>query len=137
MFEWIDSNAWILYTIVAVMAFKIGYWVHEKYFLWIMFHYPERLHHALKMMDKVRKLDESVLADTSQTAEELIAELENAQELVIERQADLLYAYDKATRAFISQGASLEQVFEHARQRFPNIKFFGEIAKDNPTKELV
>jgi hypothetical protein len=137
MFEWIDSNTWVLYTIVAIMAFKIGYRVHEKYFMWIMFHYPERLHHALKMMEKVKKLDDSVLARTDQTAEELIAELANEQELVIERQADLLYAYDKATRAFIAQGATLEQVFEHAGKRFPNIKFFGEIASDNPTKELV
>jgi len=134
MFEWIDSNTWVLYTIVAMMAFRVGYWVHEKYFMWIMFHNPERIQHALKMMDKVKKLDDSVLARTDQTAEELIAELANEQELVIERQADLLYAYDKATRAFIAQGASLEQVFEQASKRFPNIKFFGEIVKDNHAK---
>lgn len=137
MFEWIDSNTWVLYAIVAVMAFRIGYWAHEKYFLWIMFTHPERLEHALKMMEKVKNLDEAVLANTDQTAEELIADLENGQELVIERQADLLYAYDKVTRAFIAQGTSLEQVFEHAAKRFPHKKFFGEITRDNQAKEVV
>jgi hypothetical protein len=137
MFEWIDSNTWVLYIVVAVLAFRIGYWAHEKYFLWIMFAHPERLIHALEMMEKVRHLDETVLARTDQTAEELIAELENGQELVIERQADLLYAYDKVTRAFIAQGASLEQVFEQASKRFPHKKFFGEIAQDKAAKELV
>jgi hypothetical protein len=137
MFEWIDSNTWVLYVAVAVIAFRIGYWVHAKYFLWIMFHNPERLQHALKMMERVKNLDDTVLARTDQTAEELIAELESGQELIIERQADLLYAYDKATLAFIAQGASLEQVFEQARQRFPHKKFFGEIAKENTTKQVV
>jgi hypothetical protein len=128
---------WILYIIIAVMAFKAGYWVHEKYFLWIMFHHPERLESALKMMDKVRDLDEHELANTDKSADEILADLSNAQELVIERQADLLYAYDKVTRAFIAQGASLEQVFEQASKRFPHKKFFGEIAQDKAAKELV
>ena len=137
MFEWFDNNTWVLYTIIAVIAFKAGYWVHEKYFLWIMFHYPERLTHALKMMDKVRTLSDVDLDNTDKSAEEILADLADGQELVIERQADLFYAYDKATLAFIAQGASLEQVFEQASKRFPNIKFFGEIAKENTTKPLV
>jgi len=137
MWEWIDSNTWMLYVAVAVMAFRIGYWVHAKYFLWIMFHNPERLRHALDMMERVRNLDDAVLARTDQTAQELIAELEQGQELIIEQQADRLYAYDKATQAFIAQGTSVEQVFEQARQRFPHKKFFGKIAKENSAKSVV
>jgi len=137
MFEWIDSNTWVLYVAVAVIAFRIGYWVHAKYFLWIMFHNPERLAHALEMMERVKNLDDSVLARTDQTAEELIAELELGEELVIEQQADRLYAYDKATQVFIAQGASVEKVFEQARQRFPHKKFFGKIAQENSAKQVV
>jgi pyruvate/2-oxoacid:ferredoxin oxidoreductase alpha subunit len=88
-------------------------------------------------MAKVKAMPDEELADTSRSAIEVLAELDSAQELVIEREQDRLYAYDKATRAFVAQGSTIEQVFEQARSRFPNIKFFGTISQDNSTKELV
>ena len=85
--------------------------------------------HFINILQQIKKINE-------QEASEKTVD-QNGTELAIERHGDMMYAFVKDTNQFIAQGANLQAVLDEAKKRYPNRKFFGNISKDNPAKELV
>jgi hypothetical protein len=113
-----------MWTILAIifalyLAFRLGWYLHERYVIWVMTVDPKRITDALKIIDQAK---ESVTNP--------------AIELDIERVNNQLYAYVKTTGQYISRGVNLEAVLAEAHDRFPSKKFFGKIETDNPAKDL-
>jgi hypothetical protein len=123
---------YILIAGAIYLAFKAGVIWHRHYFAFLIAQHPEHLDRLLKLA-KEGKLEAIQL---SQVSEEVETQEDTGTELAIERVGDVLYAYAKETGQFIAQGASLTILLAEAEKRFPNRKFFGNITKDNPAKEL-
>lgn len=119
----------LILIIVAVVAFVLGWNLRGVIIMARLASNPEA------MMEVLRKIKE---INDAQSQEELdaVVNRNEATELAIERVNNYLYAYTKDTNQFIAQGPDLKALLEEAHKRFPNKVFFGEIAKDNPAKEL-
>lgn len=128
---------YILVAGAIYLAFKAGYWFHRYYFAWIISEHPELLEKLLEVV-KTGKMDPTEFTNVIKSKHDIKTESkEEGTELVVERHGGMLYAFAKDTDQFIAQGSSLHILLEEAAKRFPGRKFFGEIAKENPAKELV
>lgn len=117
----------LIYIVVAVVAFWLGWHARGIIFLANISENPERV---IDMLNKIKKLNEE---------EELgIVKTDSAEgtELFIERVGNMLYAYIKDTNQFVAQAPDLSSLLNEAHKRFPTQKFFGTISKDNSAKEL-
>jgi len=84
--------------------------------------------HFINILKQIKELNEK---ERKEVVDEKVG-----TELAIERHGNTLYAFAKDNDQFIAQGPSLDALLEDAKKRFPNRKFFGVIAKDDPAKEL-
>lgn len=112
------------YIIVAVVAMWLGWHARGVVFMAIISEEPERMIDILKQIKNINEKEQRGEVVTEGT------------ELFIERVNNHLYAYVKDTNQFVAQGPDLKSLLDEAHKRFPTRKFFGEIAKDNPAKEL-
>ena len=48
---------------------------------------------------------------------------ENTCEIVFEKHENLIYAYKAADRSFVTQGATMDDIREDLRTRFPEVSF--------------
>lgn len=85
--------------------------------------------HFINILQQIKKINEQETKEETSDS--------SGTELAIERHGDMLYAFIKDTDQFVAQGPSLAEVLNEAEKRYPNRKFFGNISKDNPAKELV
>lgn len=114
------------YVIAGIVGYAVGYWFRGIMVLYHLSRDPDRIITLLKEIKKVNEREEAEGQDNTQ-----------GTELFIERVNNHLYAYVKDTNQFIAQGPDLKSLLDEAHKRFPNKQFFGNIAADNPAKELV
>lgn len=114
----------LVYIIVAIVAMWVGWHVRGIVFMAIISEEPERMIDILKQIKNINEKEHRGEPLTEGT------------ELEIERVGNMLYAYVKDTNQFVAQAPDLKSLLDEAHKRFPTRKFFGEIAKDNPAKEL-
>jgi hypothetical protein len=117
----------INYTIVAVIAFWIGWRVRTAIILAKMSLQPEKM---IKLLEQVKAINDKEL-DSDSGIEQI-----SSDELRIERVGEQLYAYTKNNNEFIAQGNDLESVLNSAHRRFPDRTFFGTIESTNSAKEI-
>jgi hypothetical protein len=117
----------INYTIVAVIAFWIGWRVRTAIILAKMSLQPEKM---IKLLEQVKAINDKEL-DSDSGIEQI-----SSDELRIERVGEQLYAYTKHNNEFIAQGNDLESVLNSAHRRFPDRTFFGTIESTNSAKEI-
>lgn len=116
----------LTYIILAVGGIWLGWHLRAIVFMAAISDNPKKFIDMLQKVADINAKEESLLdADNKGTTE-----------LDIERVGGTLYAYSKDTNQFVAQGPDLRTLLESAHKRFPNKEFFGEIAKDNPAKEL-
>lgn len=120
----------LIYTVVAGVAGIIGWHLRGIVIMYNLSQNPDKM---ISILEKVRDLNN---ANSLEEAEEIAANNESTV-LVIERVGTTLYAYAKDTNQFIAQGNNLKSLLADAQKRFPTQTFIGNIAKDNPAKELV
>ena len=118
---------WIVYFIVGLVAFWAGWHARAISILTNMARNPE---HMINILNQIKKINEEELAEA------VPADSQAGTELKIERVGNQLFAYDKDSGEFIAQGPDLATLLDAANERYPNDKFFGTIAKDNPAKDL-
>ena len=137
MIEWLADNQWVVYIAVFYLAFKMGWAFHETWILYVIQEHPERIEKAAELSRKIKQLNE---LETDQLLEQIKSgktdHSSSAVEMTIERVGTMLYAYAKDSGQFLAQGPDLAAVLKNVELRYPGKKFFGEIAKDNPAKEL-
>jgi hypothetical protein len=145
--DWLIENNWIIFTVVILVAVRVGWKLHEAWMLWIIAEHPERMKMVLAVSNAARSMTDEERGELIQkvrsiresgSLEDLTEDLtKGGREMNLERVGDTLYAYAKDTGQFLAQGANLAAISEVLEKRFPNEKFFGTIAADNPAKELV
>ena len=128
---------YIVYIALIVLAFWFGWHVRGIVITINISQNPEK---AIKMLEQIKKIN---AAETVEELDQLALALaknsttdDTTQEMEIERVGPTLYAYSKESGQFLAQGANLADVLDAVHKRFPNKKFFGTIANDNPAKEL-
>lgn len=122
---------YLIYTIVAAVAFWLGWHVRGIVVTINISQNPEK---AIKMLEQIKKIN---AAKSVEELKELANGESNKVKLNIERVGDQLFAYNSDTGHFIAQGADLTAVLDSAHKRFPSQFFFGTIDKDSSAKELV
>lgn len=120
---------YLIYIIVAVVAFWAGWHIRAAVILAHMSVNPEKMIGILKQIQQINQKEAQGLLEP-QLAQR------TGTELRIELHGGVLYAYTMDQNEFIAQGPDLQTLLATAQQRFPNREFFGEIAKDNPAKEF-
>lgn len=125
---------YIVYTIVGAVAFWLGWHVRGIVVTINIAQNPDK---AIKMLEEIKKINAAETVEELREIAKGAKEESNEVRLNIERDGDMLYAYDSDTGHFISQGTDLTTVLDLAHKRFPSRFFFGTINKDNPAKELV
>jgi hypothetical protein len=121
MFDWLFENQWIIYMVVAYIAFKLGWKAHEAYVLYIIHEHPERMELATKVSKAIKDMpDDQALS--------LVRRVRTYQtdivKLNIESADGVMYAYNLGE--FVAQGSSLEEILDKAKKRFPNTEFLAE-----------
>lgn len=122
----------ILVAVAAIVGFFVGYHMRAIMLIKGMSEDPD---HFIRLLEQVKKINDE--------HDEEMAKLRGTQptasgtELAIERVGNMFYAYTKDTNQFIAQGNSIDALMDQAKQRHPDRKFFGTIAKEDSTKELV
>lgn len=114
----------LIYIVVAVVAFWFGWHARGIIFLANISENPERV---IDMLNKIKKINEEEDSNTVHA---------EGTELFIERVGNGLYAYIKDTKQFVAQAPDLNSLLTEAHKRFPTQKFFGTISNDNSAKEL-
>lgn len=112
------------YMAVAIVFYLVGRWVGRTSAL---------LHMARGLIENRADITR-VLKEYEDDLRKEQAE-ESAEEVKVERHADVYYLYTKVKDEFISQGSSLQDALEQARKRFPDRKFKGYLTKEE-AKEL-
>ncbi len=101
-------------TGLLLIGFLIGWHLRALTILRNMTEKPDEMINLLKQLkdlsDQEERIGESITDD-------LI-------ELELETHSNMLYAYNKMTGQFIAQGTSEEELFESAKKRFPDKKFW-------------
>jgi hypothetical protein len=112
---------YFIYLVVAIVAYWIGWHVRGIIFL---ANISERPDHMIKMLEKIREINES----------EEIGLPDDAIEVETEHVNNLVYAYNKVTGEFLAQAQNLHQVMVEAAKRYPGKKFWHpELTKDTQT----
>lgn len=113
----------IIYIIIGLIAFWLGWHLRG---IVILAHLANKPEDMIKILEQVKKINQSEDTDDASTG----------VELRIERVGNVLYAYRQNDNSFIAQGDNLSAVLETAHSRFPGVTFFGNISQDNPAKEI-
>lgn len=121
----------ILILVAAVVGFFAGYHMRAIMLIKGMSDDPD---HFIRLLEQVKKINEEHDIEMARLTN---TEPKEGTELTIEHVNNMFYAYIKDTNQFIAQGPSVQELFEQAKQRHPNRKFFGVIAKEDSAKELV
>jgi len=108
----------LIYIVVAVVAFYIGWHARGIVFL---ANISERPDHVIKMLEQIKKLNE----------EETNVEGLDGIEVRMEQVGKMVYAYAKDTNQFIGQGTTSDEALNSACARFPNKKFWCEEIKQS------
>jgi hypothetical protein len=112
---------YFIYLVVAIVAYWIGWHVRGIIFL---SNISERPDHMIKMLEKIREINES----------EELGLPDDAIEVKTENVNDLVYAYNKVTGEFLAQAQNLHQVMVEAAKRYPGKKFWHpELKQDHQT----
>ena len=130
MLGFISEYSWAFALIAIIFAGRLGWKLHEIYFLWIVTEHPERVQRALDLSLKTKALKKGEFKEFIKEQKEIAEKEEEegpAVQLAVEQIGDVFYGYAKHVGTFISQGSSLEEVIERAQKRFPNRRFIGEI----------
>jgi hypothetical protein len=117
----------IIVAVAAVVGYFVGYHMRAIMLIKGMSEDPD---HFIRLLEKVKKIND-------EHDEEMDKLVSDGTELNIERVGNMFYAYIKGTNQFIAQGASVDALMDQAKLRHPDRKFFGTIAKEDSTKELV
>lgn len=112
--------------IIAGVAFWAGWFFRG---IVLLARFSDNPQHFIDILERIKKVNEDMKRETVEDT--------TGTELSIERHGDVLYAFVKDTNQFIAQGNDLTSVLNEANKRYPNRRFFGNISKDNPAKELV
>ena len=113
----------VIYIVIGLIAFWLGWHLRGVVILAHLANKPEDM---IKILEQIKKINQSENTDASPTG----------VELRIERVDNVLYAYRQNDNSFIAQGDNLSAVLETAHSRFPGVTFFGEIEANNPAKEI-
>jgi hypothetical protein len=112
---------YFIYLVVAIVAYWIGWHVRGIIFL---SNISERPDHMIKMLEKIREINES----------EELGLPDDAIEVKTENVNDLVYAYNKVTGEFLAQAQNLHQVMVEAAKRYPGKKFWHpDLKQDHQT----
>lgn len=145
--DWLIEYNWIIFTIVVLIAVRVGWKMHEAWMLWVIAEHPERMKMVLAVSDKARNMSDDERGEFIQQIKQAREQDELDQlsglkaqgqrEMDLERVGNELYAYAKDTGQFLAQGPNIDAISDILAKRFPNEVFFGTISADNPAKELV
>lgn len=107
--------------IAMFFGFCIGWWAHTRSITKRVLRDPDAMINILKQYKA-----------TQNHVEELREQIEKGSGIAvqIERHDTMYYIFSKDKNEFISQGATVEDALEAARQRFPNQNFHGLIPKE-------
>jgi hypothetical protein len=133
MLEFLAENQWIFITALAYISYKIGWKMHEAWFLYIIQEHPERIQAALDLTGKLKNLSDEEALDVLKNIKDSRTAEADAVKLSIEKVGSEFYAYIKDAGTFVAQGASMEDVITRAQKRYPGKKFIGELAQSNST----
>ena len=111
---------YLIYVIALLIAMRVGWKLHEMWFLYIIREEPEKLEAAIA-------LAKQALAEQDDGQEVLALKV---TELEIERVGSMMYAYDKLTGQFLAQGNTIKEVLDAYQKRFPNRKLSSLVPKD-------
>jgi hypothetical protein len=112
---------YFIYIVIAVIAYWIGW--HARGIIFLA-NISERPDHMIKMLEKIKEINDS----------EEVGLPEDAIEVEAEHVNGMVYAYNKASGEFLAQAQNLHQVMTLAAQRFPGKKFWHpELTKDTQT----
>ena len=112
---------YIIYLIVALVAYWLGWHARGVIFLANISQRPE---HMIKMLEKIKEINES----------EDVGLPEDAIEVQTESVNGLIYAYEKTTGQFLAQAQNLHQAMLLAAARYPGKKFWHpELKEDHQT----
>jgi hypothetical protein len=112
----------ILYYIVAlVVAFWAGiHWAQIRFLANIAKH-PEKF---IKMLEQIKTINDN----------EELGLPEDAVEVRIEKDKDVVYAYEKVSGQFLAQAQNIHLAMVEATKRYPGKKFWHpELTKDTQT----
>lgn len=101
----------LIYIVVAVVAFWLGWHARGIIFLANISENPERV---IAMLERIKQLN----ADEDQSP------AMDSIEVRIEQVGKMVYAYAKDTDNFLGQGSTLEEALSAAADRFPDKKFW-------------
>ena len=121
----------ILIAVAAIVGYFVGYHMRAIMLIKGMSEDPD---HFIRLLEQVKKINDE--HDEEMTKLRASGPVDGT-ELAIERVGNMFYAYTKDTNQFIAQGASVDALMDQAKLRHPDRKFFGTIAKEDSTKELV
>lgn len=113
----------ILFIIGIVVAFLVGWHLRGITILARLGSNPD---HFIKILNEIKKINDK----------EELGQDPDGTELRIERVGNVLYAYRKDDNQFVAQGTDLTELLNSAAERFPNNKFFGNIAAGDSAKDL-
>jgi hypothetical protein len=112
---------YFIYLIIAVVAYYIGW--HARGIIFLS-NISERPDHMIKMLEKIKEINES----------EELGLPDDAIEVQTEQVNDLVFAYNKVTGEFLAQAQNLHQVMTLAAARYPGKKFWHpELKQDHQT----
>lgn len=109
----------LIYVVVAVVAFYIGW--HARGIIFLA-NISERPDHVIKMLEQIKKLNEE---------EDSKIDGLDGIEVRMEQVGKMVYAYAKDTNQFIGQGTTLDEALKSACARFPNKKFWHDDSKES------
>ena len=133
MLEWLSENTWVIYSVIIYVSFKLGYWMHEAYFLYLLQEYPERFEMAIRVVRKARVDPKEALKLGLQLRTEHFGTTPEYEQLTMECMNNIWYAYSKSGE-FLAQGATMKDVFSVLNSRFPNRKFIGNLDQEDSAK---
>jgi len=112
---------YFVYLVIAAVAYWIGWHARGIVFL---ANISERPDHMIKMLEKIKEINDS----------EEVGLPEDAIEVEAEHVNGMVYAYNKASGEFLAQAQNLHQVMVLAANRYPGKKFWHpELKQDNQT----
>ena len=133
--QFLTDNIWVTYLVLVFVAFRVGWSMHEVYFISMLHRHPERFEMAIKVAKAVQSDDpiqqRELLADLQDEHKELHAEIistligdEDAIPLELEEVNGQVFAYNKLTGEFLAQAATKHLAALGAAARFPDKKFW-------------
>lgn len=133
--QFLADNIWITYLVLVFVAFRVGWSMHEVYFISMLHKHPERFEMAIKVAKAVQTgdpaLQRELLADLQNEHKELHAEIistligdDDAIPLELEEVNGQVFAYNKLTGEFLAQAATKHLAALGAASRFPDKKFW-------------